>query len=217
MLLLLSAANPNPNPNPNPTGDENVIDIDIALVREFMENRNGPAFTRIMTKYKNTVYAFCFRYTGNRQDAEDIAQEVFIRVYRYIETFRGESRFSSWLYRLTVNTCHNYVRRRKRFRIPGMVRVDKYDLSEDRISVEVPDTAADPEQSLINKELGMIIRISVARLRGRQRSVVILKDFLGRSYEEIARIMNMSMGSVKSTLSRGRLKVAKHIREFDKP
>lgn len=210
MLSLLSTI------SPVLSGDENIIDIDIALVREFLEKRDGSAFTRLMTKYKNTVYAFCFRYTGNREDAEDIAQEVFIRVYKYIDTFRGESKFSSWLYRLTVNTCHNYVRRRKRFGIPGISRIYKHDWEKDQISVEVPDSAADPEQSMINKELGIIIKRSIARLSGKQRSVVILKDFFGKSYEEITKIMNMSMGSVKSTLSRGRLRVAKYIKEYDK-
>lgn len=204
------------NINPKPNNDRNIIDIDLALVKELLENQDRSAFTSLMTKYKNTVYAFCFRYTGNRHDAEDVAQEVFIKVYKNIGTFRGESKFSSWLYRLTVNTCHNYVRWRKRIWIPAMVRVNRDEMSEENGSMEIRSDTANPEQLLLNRELGVIIRNAVARLKGKQRSVVILKDFLGKSYEEIASIMNMSMGTVKSTLSRGRLKVAKNIKDYDR-
>jgi RNA polymerase sigma-70 factor (ECF subfamily) len=205
-----------PNINPKSTSGDNVIDIDVALVREIVENRDRTAFTRLMAKYKNTVYAFCLRYTGNRQDAEDAAQEIFLKVYKNIGSFRGESKFSSWLYRITVNTCHNYTRWRRAFRISGFVRVNSDAWQDEQRSVEIRDSASDPEQSLLNKELAYVIRNAVARLKGKQKSVVILKDFLGRSYEEIASIMNMSMGSVKSILSRGRLKVANDIKEYDR-
>lgn len=202
--------------NPKPARDDKVIDIDVALVREVLENRDRSAFSRLMGKYKDTVYAFCFRYTGDRQDAEDAAQEVFIKVYKNIGSFRGEAKFSSWLYRIAVNTCYNYVRWRKRLRLPGLIRINKDQGTDERIAVEMRDYATDPEKSLLNKELAYVIRSAVARLRGKQRSVVILKDFLDRSYEEIATIMNMSVGSVKSTLSRGRLKVANEIKEYDR-
>lgn len=203
------------NPGLTDTGD--IIDIDAGLIHDLQDKSDMAAFTQLMNKYKRTVFGFCFRYTGNREDAEDVSQEIFIKVFRNIRSFRGDSKFSTWLYRLTVNTCLNHARWRKYARTRELVIIPADENEEENQAAEVRGHSADPEQALLNKELGMIIRKAVVRLKDKQRSVLILKDFQGRSYEEIAAIMKMNPGTVKSALSRGRLIVAKQIKEYYKP
>ena len=198
------------------TARGNTIDIDAALVKD-LQVGNTTAFTKLIAKYKGTIYAFCFRYTGNRQDAEDISQDVFIKVFKNIKTFRGESRFSTWLYRLTTNTCLNYTRWQKIERIKKMVSIHTEEKEEENSMIVNKDNSTNPEQILLKKELGTIINKTVARLKDKQRAVLIFKDFQDKSYDEIAAIMNMNPGTVKSTLSRGRLNVAKQIKGYYKP
>jgi len=194
----------------------NIVDLDAPLITAIQQDQNMDAFRQIMTKYKRTIFGFCFRFCGNRSDAEDLAQDIFIKVFIHLKFFRRESKFSTWLYRIAVNTCLSYVRKR------SAVSNNKtgFDLDEngydENSSNEVMDHAADPQQKLLNKELGRIIRKAVATLADKQRSVLILKDFEGKSYGEIASIMNLNEGTVKSTLFRGRFNVAKQIKEYYK-
>lgn len=200
----------------NYTPKENIIDIDSILITEIQVKNDLTAFTRLMNKYKKVIFNFCLRYTGNREDAEDAAQEVFIKLYKNINSFRGDSKFSTWLYRLTVNTCLNYLRWRKTKRAEEMIGIHNDDTDEEMSSLEIKDPADDPEKILINKELGEVIRKSIFKLKKRQKTVLILKDFMGKSYEEISAIMEINIGTVKSTLSRGRLNVANQIKEYYK-
>jgi RNA polymerase sigma-70 factor (ECF subfamily) len=194
----------------------NIKDIDTNLIIDLQENGDMEAFKQIMNKYNKIIYGFCFRYTGNREDAEDLSQDVFIKVYRNISSFRRESKFSTWLYRLAVNTCLNHIRWQKHEKINEMISISPDEKKDENRQSDIRDHAANPEQEMLNKELGMIINKTVAQLNYKQRSVLILKDFQGRSYEEIAEIMNMNTGTVRSTLSRGRLNVAKQIKEYYK-
>lgn len=191
-----------------------IKDIDADFIRDLREKGDMESFTRLMNKYKRPVFNFCFRYCGNMDDAEDIAQDVFIKVFKNIRSFRGESLFTTWLYRLTVNTCHNYKRQQNSRKAIEMMSIIPKENPDDSTAIDIKDPSANPEQALMEKELGEIITKAVARLNNLQRTVLILKDFDGRSYEEIAGIMDMKMGTVKSVLSRGRLNVALKIKEF---
>ncbi|MBN1198632.1 MAG: sigma-70 family RNA polymerase sigma factor [Bacteroidales bacterium] len=192
-------------------------DIDEILVRNIREHGDRTAFSQLVNKYQGTVFSFCYRYTGNRQDAEDIAQDVFIKVFNKIGSFRGEAKFSTWLYSIMVNTCSNYSRWTRNKRMNEMATFPPAEKEDSPRFADFPDHSGDPEQKLLNKELGQVIQGIIARLRYQQRSVVIMKDFQGKSYEEIAGIMKMNMGTVKSTLSRGRLAVAKKMKEYLEP
>ena len=198
---------------PDAAGQAGITDIDENLIRDLKQSGDKEAFTLLMNKYKKPVLNFCFRYCGNLEDAEDISQDVFIKVYNNIGSFRGESRFSTWLYRIIVNTCLNHRRWRISERMDKMVSMIP-DENDEAMEIEVKNSTANPEQALMHKELGTIIKKSVAKLNKKQRSVLILKDFQGKSYEEIAGIMNMNPGTVKSTLSRGRLIVAQQIKDY---
>ena len=190
------------------------MDIDAKLINDLKEKNDMEAFTMLMKKYKKPVLNFCFRYCGNMQDAEDISQDVFIKVFKNISSFRRESKFTTWLYRLTMNTCHNFKRHYSAERMDRMVSIAEKDERESYDSLEVKDQKPDPENELLNKELAEVIDGMICRLNKKQRSVIILKDFQGKSYEEIAEIMKMKPGTVKSALSRGRLQVAMKIKEY---
>jgi len=189
-------------------------DPDTSLIDELKANNDMEAFTMLMNKYKKPVLNFCFRYIGNMQDAEDISQEVFIKVFKNIRSFQGKSKFTSWLYRLTLNTCHNFKRHYIAERLDKVLKIEAEEHKEEYAEYKLKDQKPDPEQELINKELAEIIDTMICRLNKKQRSVLILKDFQGKSYEEIGEIMNMKTGTVKSALARGRLQVAMKIKEY---
>lgn len=189
-------------------------DPDTSLIDELKANNDMEAFTMLMNKYKKPVLNFCFRYIGNMQDAEDISQEVFIKVFKNIRLFQGKSKFTSWLYRLTLNTCHNFKRHYIAERLDKVLKIEAEEHKEEYAEYKLKDQKPDPEQELINKELAEIIDTMICRLNKKQRSVLILKDFQGKSYEEIGEIMNMKTGTVKSALARGRLQVAMKIKEY---
>ncbi len=184
------------------------------MVNDLKEKNDREALNTLMKKYKNTVFNVCFRYCGNLEDASDISQDVFIKVYRNIGSFRGKSKFSTWLYRLTLNTCHNYRRHFISERLDKMSRIAPDPDEHTLPSFILPEMVPDPEKVLLNKELSGIIDMAVSHLNKKQRSVIILRDFQGRSYEEIADILKMKTGTVKSTLARGRLQVARKIKTY---
>ena len=191
-----------------------ILDPDSSLVKELQENSDMTAFIKIMNKYKSTVYNFCLKYTGNRENAEEISQDVFMKVYRNINSFRGDSKFSTWLYKITLNTCKNSERWYRKRLIRGNVSINENDGDEENKNPVIPDRSYDPERILLNKELGTIIHSAAGKLPVKQKAVVIMRDFLGKTYEEIASILNINIGTVKSSLARGRLNIAKQIGEY---
>ena len=191
-----------------------ILDPDSSLVKELQENSDMTAFIKIMNKYKSTVYNFCLKYTGNRENAEEISQDVFMKVYRNINSFRGDSKFSTWLYKITLNTCKNSERWYRKRLIRGNVSIIENDGDEENKSPVIPDRSYDPERIFLNKELGTIIHSAAGKLPVKQKAVVIMRDFLGKTYEEIASILNINIGTVKSSLARGRLNIAKQIGEY---
>jgi RNA polymerase sigma-70 factor (ECF subfamily) len=194
-----------------------VIDIDYELVESIKNDKDITAFTALMNKYKKRVFNFCLRYTGNNDDADDIAQDVFIKVYKNIEGFRGDSSFSTWLFRITANTCKNNSRWRKTRKMDEVMRLNNLSPDDDKDSnMQINDPNLNPAEIIDNEELKIVIGKAVQKLKPKQRTAVILKDFMGKSYDEIAQIMKTNIGTVKSTLSRGRLNVAKQIEEYCK-
>jgi len=175
------------------------MDPDIADIKQILDNQNTRAFSRLMHKYKNRVYNYCYAYFGNSDDADDNTQEIFIRVYKNLGSFKFGSQFSSWLYRIMINHCHNTYKS-KAYRMRRQM-----DHIEGR---EVRNGRKDPESATISKEMEKIIYESINLLKGKQKTILILRDIDVRSYEEITEITGLNMGTVKSTLARARGKVA---------
>jgi RNA polymerase sigma-70 factor, ECF subfamily len=166
------------------------------------------AFDRLVLKYQHLVVGMCTRLVNSSQDGEDAAQECFVKVYRGIGKFSGDSSFSTWLYRIAVNTCRNYHRSwwgrlsRQSLKLDAPHRRDEDD--DDGPSTELKDTRFVPMKDLERKRLGAAIELALNELPQQQREMVVLRDVQGLSYEEIGRITGQTEGTVKSRLFRAR-------------
>ena len=164
------------------------------------------AFSALYEAHKRRVYSLCLRMTGNTAEAEDLAQEAFLQLYRKISTFRGESAFSTWLHRLAVNVVLMHLRKK------GLqqVSLDDVDTSQDE---PVKHDYGDDDRRLV----GSIDRISLTRAIGElppgYRSVFVLHDIEGYEHNEIAEIMNCSVGNSKSQLHKARMKLRDWLRQ----
>jgi len=177
---------------------------DAALVSR---SRNGDltAFDQLVKKYEKQVFNLAYRMIGNYDDANDLAQEAFLRVYRSLPKFRGDAAFSTWLYRIVSNTCLDELRRRKQQRIESL---DGPITSETGDYVRQIQANSDlPEVTVEKQELREFVQKAINQLPEDHRVVIILRDLQGLSYQEIADILNCSIGTVKSRLNRGRLKL----------
>lgn len=177
-------------------------DPDGMLIRSLQTSRDNRLYIALIERYRDYVYNFCFRFLGNEEDAEDCSQEVFIRVFLSIGDFRFKSRFSTWLYRITLNICLEAVRSGKKrgYRIPV-----------EEVMVISTD---EPGEMLERKEVEDAFRLALGKLRMVQRAMLIMRDLEGRSYAEISAVTGKRPGTVRSTLARARLKVARELKEY---
>lgn len=174
-----------------------------ALVERAREG-DSAAFEKLVTLYERKVYATAFRYTGNEHDAMDVSQEVFIRVFRFLNTFNLESSFSTWIYRITVNACKDHIRKRNaRAELP----LELTDEESGDYTVEIADSTYDPVEIYERAELRHEIQQAIDDLPPSYKEIVILRDLGGLSYDEIADNLKIEVGTVKSRLSRAREKL----------
>ena len=158
-----------------------------------------PAFEELVRRYEKRVYAVALRSSGSPEDAADITQEVFLRAWRSIESFRGDSGFSTWLFRITMNLCVDFARHKHAQ--PQLQPL----VGEDDAERPIRDTAPTPEEHLDNSELGRELAAALDEVSEEHRRIVLLRDVSGMSYTEIAEILEISEGTVKSRLSRARI------------
>lgn len=167
------------------------------------------AFEQLMQRNQSRVAAFLLRLVGNQQLAEDLTQEVFMRVYRHRATYRQEARFSTWLYRVAHNVAYNALRAKSRRPEALFSGVSKrYPGETTGLGFEesvMAQTNATPTRQIAKVELQQIVRDAVEKLPPRQREAIVLSRFNGMSYQEIADVMNMTPQAVKSLLCRARL------------
>lgn len=180
---------------------------DQALV-EKVKQGDKRAFDLLVVKYQYKVIGLIGRYVQDRSEALDVAQESFIKAYRAIDSFRGESAFYTWLYRIAVNTAKNYLVSRSRRPPESDVELD----NEDVFSVyESLTDIATPEAKLNSDRLEESINQAIKNLPEELRSALTLREFDGLSYEDISLIMECPVGTVRSRIFRAREAVEKHI------
>ena len=161
------------------------------------------AFNDLVRKYEKQVYNFAYRLTGNYDDANDVAQDAFLRVFNAIGTFRGDSSFSTWLFRITTNV---FLDERKKAKAHPQTSLDEYlELGESSVARQIEDPSPTPEAVLEESERALILSKAVGDLPEYQRAMVTLYHTQQKSYEEIAEIMDLPIGTVKSRLNRARL------------
>jgi len=169
---------------------------------------DGNAFEFLVLKNQRRVYHLCLRMTGNPSDAEDLAQEAFIKAYNNLASFKGESGFSQWLYRLASNVCIDHLRREKRRDIGSLTYVDDLGVA---LEIELPDERFTPEGSLERRQTQESIQRGLDTLSIEHRRILIMREIEGLSYEEIGIHLDLSPGTVKSRISRARQSLSKFL------
>ena len=168
------------------------------------------AFEALVTAYQKTVYNLTLRYISSPEDAADLTQEAFLRAYRSLDSFRGDSRFSVWLYRLTTNICIDFLRSRARGSASSLT-VENED--EEIEEIDVPDARFEPQKELERRELQRAVREGLESLSDDAREIVILRELEGLSYAEIGERLGLEAGTVKSRLFRARKALCDFLRE----
>lgn len=161
------------------------------------------AFEQLVESCAKKVYNIAYRLMGNYDDANDMAQEAFIKMYKNIHKFKGESSFSTWAYRVVTNTCLDELRKRKRHRFVSADVNDENGLARMAHS-QIADIGNSPEDVFEKKQIAQQISSSLDVLKSKQKSIIVLRDIEGLSYKEIANILRIPEGSVKSSLNRAR-------------
>lgn len=181
-------------------------------VRDFKAGDRS-AFDNIMLKHKDQVFSLCYRFLGDFQEANDSAQETFVKVFTSLKRFRMESSFSTWLYRIAVNTCKNRLKSsqfRHRKRMVPLHHTGSDGNSNP--SPELRDEGPTASELVLRKERMMRIQEAIDSLPEEQKSVVLLRDLEGFSYDEISSITGIPLGTVKSKLARARQRLRDRLR-----
>jgi len=161
------------------------------------------AFEELVVRYQTRLLNFIYRTVGDRERAEDLVQEVFIRVYRHLHRFDRSKKFSTWVYTIASNLAKNELRNRSRNPLVLFQTVKKNWQDEDR-PLEFEDSSTRPDDMYRKRHLRQVVEDSVAKLPEHHRDVFILRELEGKSYEEIAEITGCNLGTVKSRLNRAR-------------
>ncbi|HHY83600.1 MAG TPA: sigma-70 family RNA polymerase sigma factor [Clostridiales bacterium] len=171
---------------------------------------NLQAFEELISTYEKKIYNYCLRMTNSREDAEDLTQEVFVRVYKSIKTFKGSSQLATWIYRIAHNVCIDKYRKSK----ASVVSISQLKNQEDEREIELPSRSPSPEDHVIRSEQQKLLLQCINRLKPEYRSVIILRDIQHYSYEEISDILNVPLGTVKSHINRARAALREAVRQF---
>lgn len=165
---------------------------------------DSSAFEQLVRLYENKVYALALRMCGNPEDANDAAQEAFLSAWRGLPTFRGESGFATWLYRLASNAAIDQLRRGKH---------QREETSIDEPSAILPDTGPGPQEAAEGVELREAVAAGLRELSEDHRQILLLREYQELSYEEIAAVLDVDLGTVKSRISRARRALRKILLE----
>ena len=177
---------------------------DEAVLAAFAEGRDSQgAFAELVDRYERRIYGICYRYFGDHADAQDATQDTFLTLVRRAETFRGESKLSTWIYRVAVNACNDLAR--KRARRPQTPVEDLTDLAGE-------DSQA--QEALEHHETATVIQQALDQLDDLSRTLLILVAIEGQGYKEVAEAMDLPVGTVKSRVHRARAQMAELLAEF---
>ena len=181
---------------------------DEELIERFQKG-DREAFEKIVERYKDQLLNFAYRFLGSRQEAEDVVQDTFLRVYRNRKAYRRVARFSTWIYTIAGNLAKTELRKRKRRKLFSIS-----DLGFEEKDYEISDLSHNPEDDVEGTLKEEIIQSEIEKLPPKFREVIILRDVQGLSYEEIALILKIPIGTVKSRVNRARLRLQKRLKHL---
>jgi RNA polymerase sigma-70 factor (ECF subfamily) len=188
---------------------------DKALIDRCMRN-DVAAFDEVVGRYKNKVYSYIARMVGSDQDAEDLTQEVFIRMYTSLGSFRSQSSLNTWLFRIASNLCIDHYRRAKKHQNVAYSLDEPIDSDDSVQTREVPDVAYEPHRVLEAGEMSVQIELALGQLPEKLRAVVLLHDVEGLQYDEIAQVVGCPLGTVKSRLFNARMQLRERLNAYVK-
>jgi RNA polymerase sigma-70 factor (ECF subfamily) len=164
------------------------------------------SFNQLILRWERPIYALAYRVIGREDDARDVCQEAFMRAFRALPGFKGQAKFSSWLYRITLNLCRDWIRRQRRAPVVQMSDgADLLDLAAERQASEsIEDLAA-------RRELTAAVEIAMALLPEEQRTAIILKEYHGMTFQEIADLQGCPLSTVKTRLYQGLVVLRRHL------
>jgi len=184
------------------------------LVRR-LRDRDEKAFREMVEEYRERVYGLTYRMLGNQEEAEDVAQEVFITVFKSIDSFRGDSKLSTWLYRITANHCKNRIKYLARRHDRKQAEFDEEVARGPAAgAVAAPTVQKRPDEELQGAQLQVVLQEAIEALDDEQRLLVVLRDIEELSYEEICEITGLALGTVKSRIHRARVTLRKKLAKY---
>ncbi len=176
---------------------------ELELIAKFKRGDRS-VFEVLVLKYQDRIYNLCLYMLGNSQDAEDVAQETFIKAYRNLDSFETHAPFYTWIYRIGINTCLDYKKK-------ASSRYERFHVDIDSLQQEIPYEIS-PENHLKMSEISESVQAALLEIPAKLRSVIVLKEIEDLSYEEISRVLKISIGTVKSRISRARELLRKKLR-----
>ena len=166
------------------------------------------SFNQLVLRWERPIYALAYRVIGREEDARDVAQETFLRAFRALKGFKGQAKFSSWLYRITLNLCRDWMRRERR------TPVSQPPEGVDIIEMAGEGTPSESIEDLVSRhELGRAVGKAMALLPEEQRTAIILKEYHGLTFQEIADLLDCPLSTVKTRLYQGLSVLRKHLHE----
>jgi len=164
------------------------------------------SFNQLILRWERPIYALAYRVIGREEEARDVCQEAFLRAFRALPGFKGEAKFSSWLYRITLNLCRDWIRRQRRAPVSQMPEdVDVAEMAASRGPVE------SIEDLVARRELSAVVEEAMARLPEEQRTAIILKEYHGMTFQEIAELQGCPLSTVKTRLYQGLSVLRRHL------
>ncbi len=194
--------------------ESTATDLDVADIEELLAGERQ-AFDRLVSRHADRIFNLCYRLLGDRDEADDCAQDVFLKVFRNFKQFRGDSKFSTWIYSIAVNTCRN---RRKSADYRFWRRIQRLgaDSAEEGgvLNPEIEDPAPSPLTLLTRREQEILLQKAMDALPQDQKTVIVLRHVEGLSYEEICQITGYNPGTLKSKLARARQLLHKNLQSL---
>ena len=177
------------------------MDLSDEELVELAQEGSRPAFASLIERHKAAVFSMALRIVGNREDAEEAAQDTFVRAFRALERFRRDAKFSTWLYRIAMNVCLTKARQSRL----DVTSIDaSMDEDDDSVPLQIPDQGDNPDQLVERSEFRERIRALIASLPPRYSAVLTLYHIQNLSYEEISQTLDLPIGTVKAHLFRAR-------------
>lgn len=185
---------------------------DAVLVKKAIDG-DAESFGKLVEKYESFVYRTVFYDLKSHEDAQDISQEVFLKAYKALCSFRSDSEFTTWLYRICKNTVYDHIRKNSKAKTIPISELSNPEEGDREYEIADTDGKFDPEKTAVSSETARIVNDAIRSLSEEHRTMIVLRDIEGYSYAQIAQLMSLEEGTVKSRLSRARAALKKKLED----